>query len=238
MDDAAYYRGIRMMSAAGVHEEVERVALERFAPEDRPEIEALDLGAGAGALSQRLIDAGFTKLSAWDLDPHRFVVNGAVARGVDLNEPFPSDAAGRYQLVTAVEVIEHLENPYAFMREVARVLSPEGILLLTTPNIEGTLSRLKFLLKGEFRWFGEDDYQAWGHIQPLTSWQLDKALRQSGLCVLERSYNLRDAVLVLDNRPRTALAALGAALLTPLLRGQTRGDINVWAIGHASAQPG
>ena len=238
MDDAAYYHGIRMMSAAGVHEEVERLALKRFPADVRATTRVLDLGAGQGALAQRLIDAGFTNLTAWELDPDRFVAEGATLRAVDLNEPFPADAAGGFELVTAVEVIEHLENLYAFMREVAGVLSPDGVLLLTTPNVESTLSRLKFLLKGELRWFGEDDYKAWGHVQPITSWQLDKALRQSGLRILARSHNLRDALLVMDSRGRTAVAAIGAALLTPLLRGHTRGDIHVWAIGHAPVDGG
>ena len=45
--------------------------------------------------------------------------------------PFPS---ARFDLVVAFEIIEHLENPQAFLKEMDRVLGPAGILIVSTPN--------------------------------------------------------------------------------------------------------
>ena len=45
--------------------------------------------------------------------------------------PFP---AARFDLVVAFEIIEHLDNPQAFLDEMDRVLSPAGILIVSTPN--------------------------------------------------------------------------------------------------------
>ena len=44
--------------------------------------------------------------------------------------PFPDDA---FDLVTALDVLEHIENDRAALREVARVLRPGGMLLATVP---------------------------------------------------------------------------------------------------------
>jgi SAM-dependent methyltransferase len=233
MTPGSYYAGIRMMTSEGVHEEVGRLAAARFPAERRADVEVLDMGAGEGALSQRLRDLGFARLTAWELDPERFRVEAIPVEAVDLEAPFPESARGRFDLATAVEVVEHLENPYAFFRQTAEVLTGRGIAIVTTPNVESARSRLRFLRTGEFRWFGESEYLDWGHIQPLSSWELDKALRQSGLKVLERSYNLRDALLVYDPGLRRVLGSLVAAAVTPFLRGNARGDINVWVIGHA-----
>src|SRR6266404_1383353 len=45
--------------------------------------------------------------------------------------PFPS---ARFDLVVAFEIIEHLENPQVFLKEMDRVLGPGGILIVSTPN--------------------------------------------------------------------------------------------------------
>jgi 2-polyprenyl-3-methyl-5-hydroxy-6-metoxy-1,4-benzoquinol methylase len=233
MTSGSYYAGIRMMTSEGVHEEVGRLAAGRLPAERRAAVEVLDMGAGEGALSQRLRDLGFARLTAWELDPARFRVEAIRVEAVDLEAPFPESARGRFDLATAVEVVEHLENPYAFFRQTAGVLTERGVAIVTTPNVESARSRLRFLRTGEFRWFGESEYHDWGHIQPLSAWELDKALRQSGLKVLERSYNLRDALLVYDPGLRRMLGSLVAAAMTPFLRGNARGDINVWVIGRA-----
>ena len=176
-----------------------------------------------------------TNLVAWELEPERFEPKDIPVEAVDLNEPFPAPQ-GAFGLVTAAEVTEHLENPFHSVRELGRGHAPDGILVLTTPHIESAASRLKFLVKGEFRWFGEDDYRAWGHIQPISSWQLDKAARRSGLVVLERSHNLRDTLVVADPGLRSIAGAVVGLALGPFLRGHTRGDINVWVLGRAPAR--
>lgn len=39
--------------------------------------------------------------------------------------------------IIAGEVIEHLKNPYQFLKECERILKPDGRLIITTPNAEG-----------------------------------------------------------------------------------------------------
>jgi SAM-dependent methyltransferase len=67
--------------------------------------------------------------------------------GVDLLKQLPYDDAS-FDIVLLVEVIEHLENHRTAVSELARILKPGGILILTTPNIMRLNSRLHFFLSG------------------------------------------------------------------------------------------
>lgn len=53
---------------------------------------------------------------------------------------FPSES---FDVVTLVEVIEHLENPNLFFKELFRILKPGGLLLLQTANFEGWQAKLE-----------------------------------------------------------------------------------------------
>jgi SAM-dependent methyltransferase len=44
-------------------------------------------------------------------------------------------AAGSFELVASFQVIEHLEDPTDYIDALARVLAPEGLILITTPNL-------------------------------------------------------------------------------------------------------
>jgi SAM-dependent methyltransferase len=58
-------------------------------------------------------------------------------------------AGGSFDVVTAVEVVEHLVDPMPTLRQIARVLRPDGLLFLTTGNaapFRGRLARWSYVL--------------------------------------------------------------------------------------------
>lgn len=140
----------------------------------------LDFGAGTGELSRALATTGrFERVVAIDLydyDP----VRGAGVEWVlssDLNER-TALADQSFDVVVAVEVIEHLENPRGVAREWYRLLRPGGLLIATTPNVESWRSLLSLVFRGHFVAFADRDYPA--HISPLTRADLRRALCEAG----------------------------------------------------------
>jgi hypothetical protein len=74
----------------------------------------------------------------------------------------------------AVETIEHLENPRAFVRELTRLARPGGWVVVTTPNQLSLLSKMTLVLKNEFNDFQSGSYPA--HLTAL----LEADLRRIG----------------------------------------------------------
>jgi SAM-dependent methyltransferase len=60
-----------------------------------------------------------------------------------------------FDLVTAIEVIEHVESPIGFLRNIGRLLAPRGVAVITTPNVDSLPARTKFLLTGKIRTMDE-----------------------------------------------------------------------------------
>lgn len=112
----------------------------------------LDIGAGQGALSARLRDAG-ARVSACDVVPEQFDVPDVDFRPVKSDGRLPFDDAS-LDAAVAIEVLEHIDGHDRFFAEVARVLTPGGIVMFTTPNILSLKSRLRFLFTGFFYSFG------------------------------------------------------------------------------------
>lgn len=107
------------------------------------DIQILDVGAGRGGLSRRLLNAGYS-VQGCDLFPDNFDVPGVECRRVDATGHLPySD--GSVDLVLAVELIEHLEDHCGLFNEVSRILRPGGTLAFSTPNIISLKSKLAFL---------------------------------------------------------------------------------------------
>lgn len=99
----------------------------------RPHFVILDLGAGAGIVREMDLRGHAARICGVDLDPrvreNPFLHEGQVADCARL--PYP-DAA--FDLVFADNLFEHLRDPAAVLREVARVLRPGGVFLFKTPN--------------------------------------------------------------------------------------------------------
>ena len=72
-----------------------------------------------------------------------------------------------FDLVVAVEVIAHVASPINFLRNIATLLSPEGVAVITTPNVDSLPARLKFLVKGNLRMMDKGSDAT--HISPIFS---------------------------------------------------------------------
>src|SRR5207248_1308246 len=91
-----------------------------------------------------------------------------------------------FDAVLSIEGIEHLEDRFAYLREICRVLKPQGTLILTTPNIVGVRSRVRFLGSGFYhrdtRPLRESERNnPFHHIALTTFADLRYALHRSGL---------------------------------------------------------
>jgi len=126
---------------------IQRAALGSFEALTFPKgIFVLDAPCGDGSLAATLRQAGY---DAHGIDIHSAGASllGAAYHDVDLNGRLPF-ADGLFDVALSIEGIEHLENRFAYLRELHRVLKPQGTLILTTPNIVGLRSRVRFFGSG------------------------------------------------------------------------------------------
>ncbi len=107
----------------------------------------LDVSCKEGEVLRALRSQGFTVQGTNFTEDAEEIDGIPIDRGVDLLKGLPY-AAESFDIVLLVEVIEHLANHQVAIGEVARVLKPGGVLILTTPNIMRLNSRLHFFLTG------------------------------------------------------------------------------------------
>lgn len=158
MSDGAKRSARLVRALPGTYELIVQNALRHVSPGGT----ALDLGAGSGALAEQLMAAGF-RVTAADVTNY-FELDTEFVQ-LDCNDPnFDRALSRQFDVITSVEVIEHLENPTAFLRTINRLLRPNGVALLTTPNVENVPARLKFLRHGVVRTM---DINSSEHITPI-----------------------------------------------------------------------
>lgn len=154
-------------------------AIERFLAPLRNESspgarEVLDIGCGAGNMIHHLSRYG--RVRGIEVDPRPVKI--AQARGYDVRQgdatrsiPFP-DAS--FDLVTALDVIEHVQEDEAILREARRVLRPGGRLLVTTPAFQ-------------WLWSYNDELNA--HRRRYTAGALREKMERAGFKLERISYN-------------------------------------------------
>lgn len=121
----------------------------------------LDIGAGDGLVLDWLSNAthGRSQLAGIELNADAVQLmrdKGHVAHVCSASAEYPFDD-GQFDVVFAGEIIEHVFDPDAMLRECRRVLAPSGTLILTTPNLLAWHNRLLMLI-GVTPFFVEHSY--------------------------------------------------------------------------------
>jgi 2-polyprenyl-6-hydroxyphenyl methylase/3-demethylubiquinone-9 3-methyltransferase len=113
---------------------------------------ALDIGCGAGLAAEPLSRMGAT-MTAIDAAAENIAVarDHAAAMGLAIDYRHggvESLAEPPFDLIVSLEVIEHVTDPALFVRHIARLLKPDGLLILSTPN-RTPLSKLMIVTLAE-----------------------------------------------------------------------------------------
>ena len=116
---------------------------------------------------------------------------GGVPILVDLDSDFIPIADEVLDLVTCLDVIEHVFDPENLIAEVYRVLKKSGVFILTTPNIRFIDHIRSILIKGEFPKTSHDKFSYdGGHIHYFTFKDIRKLLKNNGFKIkLEQGFD-------------------------------------------------
>jgi 2-polyprenyl-3-methyl-5-hydroxy-6-metoxy-1,4-benzoquinol methylase len=101
----------------------------------------LDVGAGSGPLVEEARALG---ADCEGVEPSEWLCARAAEHGLDIHHgvlPHP-DIRGEFDLVTLVDVIEHVPDPIRLLREVATAARPGGVVVLVTPDVGSVAARL------------------------------------------------------------------------------------------------
>ena len=208
------------MAGVGTHEVVFDL-VRRFLPEPS---KVADLAAGEGAFSLKLKELGHD-VRAVDFSSDNWKAPEIPLEIRDLDSEFAESVVskhGRFDAIVAIEIIEHLENPFRFVRQCAHLLQPGGLLFLTTPNVEAVNSRLIFLYSGRLNAFGAYETVRPAHITPIFKWKLDMILDEARFETLHECFNR--VVYATGTNLKGKIAAVTGRLLSPLLKGEKGGE--------------
>ncbi len=151
---------------------------------------ALDAPLGPGAMAFHLHQEGYdvTGLDI-DLEQSSTLPAGITRKQCNLNEHLPVPDS-YFDLVTCLEGIEHVENHFLVLRELARATKPGGHPVISTPNICSLEERLKFVMDGTFyHYIKRSDVEKYGsgfdHQNLIGYLELRQALDWAGFQILQ-----------------------------------------------------
>jgi SAM-dependent methyltransferase len=174
-----FYKGLLIKADLGLHEQIAK----KIQSEVPPGAKILDLGAGEGALSARLSDLGF-QVTAADKDQDNFKCKQVKFSKINFDSPdeiteFVAQHEGAFDAVLGIEVIEHVQDQWQYVRQLMKMAKNDGLVLITTPNTASWISRLLFFFTGRFHQFADGDL-SYGHINPISPWELGLILNDLG----------------------------------------------------------
>ena len=165
-------------------------------------IRVADIGAGEGFFSQLLGEHVKSKLglepaeviTACDIFPEYFRYPEVSCLKISADGRLPYDDES-IDVACSLEVIEHVEDQFAFTRELHRILRPGGLAIISTPNVLNLNSRWRNLHSGFATLFdplllsSADPVHTSGHINPVSYYYLAYQLRRAGFASTSVAYD-------------------------------------------------
>lgn len=148
----------------------------------------LDVGCGEGILA-KFTKGKVKRLYGIDNDLDELKAakkKGFITKAVDLDcEAFPFKT-GSFNIVTCLDVIEHVRNPHLLLAQCYRVLANDGLLIISTPNIRFSDHIISLVIKGEFPKTSTDKslYDG-GHLHFFTYKDMNMLLKKAGFRRIE-----------------------------------------------------
>ncbi len=164
----------------------------------------LDVGAAHGYLAAELRSQGFRVTG---IEADRVLGEEAAKHcdqflALDLDHPLPAFAE-RFEVMVFGDVLEHLKNPLAVLRQLTASLTDDGRAILSLPNVANFYVRLSLLV-------GRFDYQDRGildrtHLHFFTRKSFRRLLEEAGLAVEELTATPIPLPLVVPRRYQGAV---------------------------------
>ncbi len=140
MDDVEYQntRTQRALQMRYLLRQAEIALSHNESPEN---LRLLDVGAGSGIMVEEAIKSGF---EAVGLEPSQSLCSAAQEMQLPvINECFPSaQVTSQFDVITLVDIIEHVDNPKALLLQVQQQLKEGGVCLLVTPDVKSVVARV------------------------------------------------------------------------------------------------
>ena len=159
----------------------------------RPSARMLDVGCGAGLFFDKL--EPFGHVEGIESDLLAVEQSGRWKDRIHVGELATFNSDGAFDLLLMLDVLEHVPDPEALVRQGAALLAPRGAMLVTVPAFD-------------WLWTGHDDLNH--HLRRYTAPQMCGLLRHAGLEVMETQYLFQSLIL-----PKLLVRAKEALLPTP-----------------------
>lgn len=142
----------------------------------------LDVGCATGYIAKILMGHGHQVLG---IELNARMAADARARNVEVlehnvEEPFPLEDES-IDVVHSCEIIEHLFDTEGYLNELHRVLVPDGVLILSTPNLNSLANRFRVPLGLPLpMWGAFPDDRHGGHVRVFNKRKIVELLRRTG----------------------------------------------------------
>ncbi|MBX4210357.1 methyltransferase domain-containing protein [Candidatus Parcubacteria bacterium] len=112
----------------------------------------LDIGCGTGELSYYISKRGVKKVTGIDYSDVaiRIAKQNYTGKNLEYKCEDIGNISGTFDVIIIVGVLEHIDDPFKFLKDVKKMLSPKGSIIVTCPNWSNARGYILLVLKELF----------------------------------------------------------------------------------------